>query len=324
MQTISNYQGPVDPSPLIPKLGESYLDHSEFAAIVGLLNQWQYQTAIDSLNKLIEESHESDENHILALRLLGETYIHLNYYPEALSCFERIRELLPGDRQTLTLIPALRKQLELDYRDDLLALRNTDLYYYTRLHQIFSLIDDNDDRMDLELGFDEAIPVDTIALFGHRFEADGSFSETLLKRLDKTLQMANYYPDARIIVSGGAALSPFLEADRMETWLIEHGIAGGRIYKDSIAKDTVGNVIGIAKLMKELDTKICLAITSLSHLGRAWMSLWAQVNVTGNTGLIYAAAPEVPKSVSLPDDERLYMIFTILKSAHLVEYQDFL
>lgn len=46
----------------------------------------------------------------------------------------------------------------------------------------------------------------------------------MLDRLQKTKEMAQKFPQAKIIVSGGAVKTEFAEADVMAKWLSENGI----------------------------------------------------------------------------------------------------
>lgn len=114
----------------------------------------------------------------------------------------------------------------------------------------------------------EMVP-DTIAVFGSTPNKDGTPSPLLLDRLKKTKEMADRFPNAKIIVSGGAVKTEFAEADVMAKWLRENGIAKERLLLDPEARDTPGNAIGIITLMKTYQGKKVLGIGTLQHIPRA-------------------------------------------------------
>lgn len=320
---IENYQGKVNPVVLKPQLAQGYLSHPELKPIVELINLWQYKDAIDDLNLIIKESQ--GDTYYLALRLKGEILLQMYHFEEAFDCFEEIHEQLHGDLHSIVSMILIQAQLKQNYEAMLEELRGHHLMLANKVELLLKFIEINKSRFDLENLKSNQESIDTIALFGHRFEMDGSFSTTLLERLDKTYQLALEHPNAKIIVSGGAALSPFLEADKKEEWLISKGIDSNRILKDRKAKDTVGNVIGMVHLFKEIQAKKCIAVTSISHLNRAWLSLVAHAVSQNYSLTIHAAAPERPNSISqLPEDEEKYLLLTVFRSAQLVDYEHFL
>lgn len=321
--SLENYQGPIDPSPLLPKLGPSYQDHPVLGPIVQALNAWQFKSAFQDLEALLAQP-ESDRHRISALRLKGEVLAQGYALAEALASFQTILTDLPEDRQALTLSLVLSYDLGWDYQDYLDRLIQVDPALAQRVAGILDLIQSQGDRTDLEEDWPRDLPVDTLALYGNRLEDDGSLSQALVDRLHKTLVLAQTYPQARIIVSGGAALSPFLEADRMQAWLVNAGLDPDRIIKDPYAKDTVGNVMGFVRIMEALDSQYVVAISSLSHLARAWMSLVVCAQAAGLQTKIYGAAPEPSGSLAqLPPDEVKYRVLTVFRSAQLMDYQDF-
>lgn len=320
---IQDYTGSVDPTLLIPKIGLSYQHDEILSDLVNLINQWQFKTVLDRLDHYINNESAKDELAIKSLRFKGEILAIVNDFTGSLNVFRDILKELPNDAQALILATVLSMHLgEMDDKSIYLnKLRHIDLVLYTRLNALLNFIADNYGKFDMELGLNQRKEIQAIALFGHRFEKDGSMSSDLTKRLKKTLFLANKYPKAKIIVSGGAALTPVLEADCMAEWLIKYGVESHRIFKDPFAKDTVGNTIGIVKFLNKLNIDTCIAVTSLTHLPRAWMSLVACCKANNCSTEIYVAAPEPPNSVGMSEEERQYLYITVLRSAHLFEYR---
>lgn len=69
----------------------------------------------------------------------------------------------------------------------------------------------------------------------------------MLNRLEHGLEMAEKYPDAKIILSGGDVRTEYTEASVMKNWLLEQGVDESRIILDEAARDTYGNAIGTLK-----------------------------------------------------------------------------
>lgn len=91
----------------------------------------------------------------------------------------------------------------------------------------------------------------------------------MLSRLERALEMAHKYPDAKLILSGGDVRTPFTEASVMQQWLLEQGIEAERILLDEDARDTCGNAIGTLKLLQEMEADSVLVVGTLLHLPRA-------------------------------------------------------
>ena len=311
---------------LIPRIGASFQDDPQLLAVVEQLNNWQYQTAFEELATRLAAVAPSSPLAIQCHRLVGETLIHLGDYLEMVRQFQAVQAQLAGDPQALTMLVALALQLgDADRAASYLSqLQDQVPQVYQRLAQVLSLVATYQTQYDLETALPLPAAVDAIALYGHRFEADGQMSNELQARLTKTLALAERYPESQIMVSGGAALSPVLEADEMARWLTERGIQEARIHLDRQARDTVGNVIGFTELLSQLGSKSVVAVTSQPHLPRAWLALVARIEAAGLPCQVYAASPEAPGSVSQTPAEAEYILLTVLRAAGLFEYRDFI
>lgn len=77
-------------------------------------------------------------------------------------------------------------------------------------------------------------------------------SLTLKRRLDKAVEYHDQNPDAVIIVSGGQGNGEDItEAEAMETYLIEHGIAADKIVKEENATSTYENFTFSKEILDE-------------------------------------------------------------------------
>ena len=110
-----------------------------------------------------------------------------------------------------------------------------------------------------------------VVVLGAQVQGDEP-SLTLKKRLDKTLEFMQEYPDRTVIVSGGQGPDEAdTEASVMARYLIEHGADASRIIEEDKASNTRENLLFSAKLAEAagLDTSRVLIVTSDFHMCRA-------------------------------------------------------
>lgn len=326
---LNNYTGEVDPKALRPKHGTSYLEYSDLKPIVDLANAWRYGDMQEALKDLRTVDTVDQEIIHLSYMLEAEVFITHNLFPEALERLTIFLDKYPNDLQALFLAAAVSAQLENEYEK---------LHYLEKLEdvcqplanifrRIVGFVNEHIGQVDLEERIPEGVAFDAIVLYGNRMEEDGSMSEALERRLEKTLELLEKYPNAKLLASGGAALTPFSESDAMTEWLTDRGVARERIYMDEFARDTVGNIIGYEMLLKEYDLTFdhYCCVTSLSHLARAWMGFVVGMErheVPFES--IHAAAPEAPNSIEVPEIERFFTLFTVIRSAEWLERKKFI
>lgn len=97
-------------------------------------------------------------------------------------------------------------------------------------------------------------------------------SLTLKRRLDTAVQYHAQNPDAIIIVSGGqGAQEDITEAEAMENYLIEHGVAADKIIKEAAATSTYENFTFSKEILTEHfgDDYTAAFITNEYHTLRA-------------------------------------------------------
>jgi tetratricopeptide (TPR) repeat protein len=326
---ITNYTGEVDPTYLLPKFGESYKENKKLKPIVDLANQWKFGDMNKALNVLRNDTIIDEETLLLSYMLETEMLIIGNNFKEAREQLKVYLKYAPKDLQALFLGALVAKQLEneremMQYIDKLqdISPELTEI-----LKELIGFVDEYRGRVDLEELIPENVVFDAIVLYGNRMEEDGSMSKALASRLEKTLILLEKFPEAKLLASGGAALTPYSESEAMLNWLTEHGIDEDRIYMDEVAKDTVGNIFGYERLLEkhnlQFDNYCC--VTSLSHLARAWMGFVQGLKRNEIPfERVYAAAPEAPNSIEVPKEELVFTLFTVVRSAEWLERRKFI
>lgn len=98
-------------------------------------------------------------------------------------------------------------------------------------------------------------------------------SESLMERLNTTLDYAKKYKDTKIIVCGGQGLDEDIpEAEAMEYFLINRGIDKNRIIKEESSTSTFENLKNAKEIIERLDDRDDIEIgivTSDYHIYRS-------------------------------------------------------
>ena len=109
--------------------------------------------------------------------------------------------------------------------------------------------------LDLRSGvLPEDLPDDDslcIVVLGYQLSSDGKMKAELVGRMEVALKAAQQYPNAYIIVTGGATASSnksATEAGRMAAWLRNKGIASSRIIEETKAYSTEANAINCLRI----------------------------------------------------------------------------
>lgn len=164
----------------------------------------------------------------------------------------------------------------------------------------------------------------TIVTLGYALNPSGGMEKPLLDRLQATLAAARANPGARILVTGGQPQTGVTEADMMTRWLVDHGVSREQVQIEDKAKDTVGNALDAAVLMRASPPDEVLLVTSATHMRRARVLLEAAVEQAGLRAPVIpmAAADGVPGELTAPasPDERLAIFRDALRVAGLWAY----
>jgi len=147
---------------------------------------------------------------------------------------------------------------------------------------------------NLDLSINEAeiltgLPNDNslcIMLFGNKLNEDGTMSDKFIARSMTALAMANKYPNALIMVTGGhtAGLKYPSEAETGRKWLIDHGIDAGRIIIDPISWDTFSNILctfTTSELSKHTEIQNFVVVSSDYHVPRCSIYLMTYIYAFG-------------------------------------------
>lgn len=126
------------------------------------------------------------------------------------------------------------------------------------VHTVFIIFDGlNDENKKSDIG----------VVFGNTVNADGSLSERLRKRLDKSIGLYRDSVISLICVSGGLGKEGYYEGTKMAEYLIANGIP-----KDKIITDNQGNTTeATAENVRDMDLKSVsvTVITQYHHISRA-------------------------------------------------------
>ncbi|MDV8076012.1 YdcF family protein [Rhodococcus sp. IEGM 1370] len=112
-------------------------------------------------------------------------------------------------------------------------------------------------------------PRTAIVVLGLGLNGDGSTTPELVERLRSAVAAAERSPESPIIVTGGNPQSGVTEAEAMQRWLVEEGIAADRIHTESTANSTVQNAQRATALAAEIGVDDLVLATTPSHLRRA-------------------------------------------------------
>src|SRR5919112_205861 len=163
-----------------------------------------------------------------------------------------------------------------------------------------------------------------IVTLGYALAKDGTAEKPLLDRLDVALKAAQANPTARIMVTGGQPQAGVTEGDVMMKWLVEKGIDRDRILIEDKSKDTVGNVLNVANLLKRHTADAVILVTSSSHMRRARTLLedaFRQYDISAPILPIVALdAPSLDEAAKVPKDERMVIYRDLMRVSGLWAY----
>ncbi|MGF1682215.1 YdcF family protein [Photobacterium minamisatsumaniensis] len=108
-----------------------------------------------------------------------------------------------------------------------------------------------------------------IVTLGYKLNGDGTIAKPLALRLEATRSLALLSPNSLIIVTGGVKTAGKTEAEQMEQWLINHGIAGERIIKEDQAANTIENAHYSLNLLHKHQIKHATLISASIHVHRS-------------------------------------------------------
>lgn len=163
-----------------------------------------------------------------------------------------------------------------------------------------------------------------IVALGYALAKDGTAEKPLLDRLEVALKAAQANPTARIMVTGGQPQAGVTEGDVMTKWLVERGIDRDRILIEDKSKDTVGNVLNVANLLKRHTADTAILVTSASHMRRARTLLedaFRQYDLETRIAPVVALdAASVEEAAKVSKDERMVIYRDLMRVSGLWAY----
>lgn len=282
-----------------------------------MLNNWQMASAMVELERLEDDA----ETMLDALRLKAEVLFIYEDHRGLMEVVEAILAYVDFDLQALWL-GAVSLSAKGVAREDNRFINqlvvnhpdwNENLVEYLAMIDYYSTYD--------TVVSDDIPSLDVIAIYGFGLSAEGEIPQALQHRLLKGVELLNLFPEAKVIVSGGAVSTPFNEAKAMERFLLERGISPDRIILEPLAKDTVGNSQLMAPMIKQFEFQSCCVLTSITHLPRAYMSLLAALKDIDYSLDVYGAAYET-KQIELPIKEKQLFYSTVFRAANLYSKED--
>ena len=115
---------------------------------------------------------------------------------------------------------------------------------------------------------DKKTNADVAIVLGNKVNEDGTLSERLKARLDKSLELFHQKRVGTIIVSGGLGKEGFWEGKKMKEYLIENKIPTEKILVDNFGNDTEQTVKNSIRMMDSLNLKSAISVSQYFHQTR--------------------------------------------------------
>ena len=127
------------------------------------------------------------------------------------------------------------------------------------IHSIYITIDGLNDKNK---------NADVAIVLGNKVNEDGTLSERLKARLDKSVELFKQKRVKSIIVSGGFGKESFWEGKKMKEYLIENKIPREKILVDNYGNDTEKTVENTIRMMDSLNFKSAISVSQFFHQTR--------------------------------------------------------
>ena len=115
---------------------------------------------------------------------------------------------------------------------------------------------------------DKQTEADVAIVLGNKVNEDGTLSERLKARLDKSIELFNKKRVRTIIVSGGLGKEGFWEGKKMKEYLVENKIPEDEILVDNFGNDTEKTVENSIRMMDSLKFKSAISVSQYFHQTR--------------------------------------------------------
>lgn len=303
---------------LVPKYAEEYVDDPVLKEAVVQFRRWEWTAMYRNLDNIVTENPD----YLDAYRLQAEVYMINKNYEAALAQLDRILERDSCDVHALGVSAILMRILG-NEAGEIERMQALEMVSKEAAEDVRTLLDKTEALLAAPYSSQpqtDMVP-DAIVVFGQTPKANGQPSAGLLSRLEKTKEMAERFPNAKLILSGGDVKTQFTEASVMRNWLVEQGIDERRILLDELARDTYGNAIGSVELCEKIDAHNILVIGTILHLPRAVTTLTLYSEFVGYNMEIDSAGGGEQEIVD--EDEQLYTYVNASRAAGLFSKQDY-
>lgn len=257
---------------LVTAYGKDYVDDPYLQEAVMNARRWHWKKAYESLATKAEET----PNYLDVFRLQAELYLVNSEYQAALSQLDHILSQFPDDAHALSL--AILAEYSLGGGTNASArlndLERVNEDFTTDIKNTLKIIDKWINKK-VEFTMSSGFNPEVIAVFGEAPRADYRLSQSVLNKVIKAKELLELHPDAIILVSGGAVDQPISEAQTMADWLIKNGVSKDKIILDELARDTVGNAIGVVDYMIEHNLTNVVGVSGFSHIPRGLINIEA-------------------------------------------------
>lgn len=305
---------------LIPQYGLSYYDDPALKRIAETMSAWQFVDAMQLVTDRLQERPDDIEVRLLC----AEVLCIMDHYERAFNVVVDAIRIDHENLQALALGAILsrilrKEQLEQEYLTDLHRLSPA---AFDEVMDLFANVAASQSPYYLNPPIDDDAP-QAIAIYGEQLQPDGSMPARLVERVEMAIELLKQFPEAICIPSGGSVHTDYAEADVMAAYLEEHGIDAHRVVRDAQAKDTVGNAIGVKKIMEERGLFNVTVVTSWSHIRRAALAL-ELLSLSENGSLfVTAMSSGVQGDMIQPIQEKRQTFITAARCSHLFTKADF-
>lgn len=119
---------------------------------------------------------------------------------------------------------------------------------------------------------DHVAKSDVGIVLGSKVNNNGSLSNRLQARLNKSIELYQKNLISHIIVSGGKAKEGIDEAKAMRSYLLQNGIPKNKIIRDSQGVNTAATAENSLKIMREHQFQSAVLITQYFHITRTYLA----------------------------------------------------
>lgn len=321
---------------LVTLYATSFENDKYLAEDVKLFRQWQWAELYASLDRKTKEQ----PLHLNTFRMQAEVYLTNSKYNEALAALDNVLRVHHDDIYSLALSAYIKHFMgnEEQAQQRLKALRNVSEECYQDMVAFIEKADTwRTEEHGTGLDNPESLNYDVIAVLGVSPTATGGLSASAVLRLKEAVKAAYYCPNAVIVLSGGAIDYDFAEATVMKDYLLKWSnelaislelvpegsdwkIEESRILVDLEARDTVGNAIGVFKVIKDMQCKNMLVVGSTGQIMRANCIFKAYVDAHG---LDIQIATTGSGNVEAGNNEYKYSYVGAARAYGLFAFEDF-